>query len=260
MKNRHRVVWTKGMFLTPQHFQTQHQFLEENIQFRFLASNYANWGVTELDIDSEALGNGHVRLTKCSGIMPDGEAFDIPNVDDMPPSRSVVEHFPPTKSSLDVFLAIPENRLRARNVGLRVFAVATPDGWRVMPGGLTRVAAEGDARGIAMQRGGRSKDTWVLSDAPINAAFSLLSRTVKPEDLVTARANLPSRAAENLFWFGRYGERCEATVRLLRVAIAGVLDDNADEADGNVKRRTLPAPSIAAASCTSLRTFPSAAR
>jgi uncharacterized circularly permuted ATP-grasp superfamily protein/uncharacterized alpha-E superfamily protein len=123
-------------------------------------------------------------------------------------------------------------QLRARNVGLRVFAVATPQGWRVMPGGLTRVAGEGDARGIAMQRGGRSKDTWVLSEAPVNAAFSLLSRTVKPQDLVTARANLPSRAAENLFWFGRYGERCEMALRLLRVAIAGVLDDSADEADG----------------------------
>jgi uncharacterized circularly permuted ATP-grasp superfamily protein/uncharacterized alpha-E superfamily protein len=128
-------------------------------------------------------------------------------------------------------------QLRARNVGLRVFAVATPQGWRVMPGGLTRVAAEGDARGIAMQRGGRSKDTWVLSEAPVNAAFSLLSRTVKPDDLVTARANLPSRAAENLFWFGRYGERCEMSLRLLRVAIAGVLENNAEDAGG-------PAPAL----------------
>ena len=123
-------------------------------------------------------------------------------------------------------------QLEARNVGLRVFAVATPDGYRVMPGGLTRVAGPGDMRGIAMQRGGRSKDTWVLSDAPVNASFSLLSRTVKPEDLISSRANLPSRSAENLFWFGRYGERCEWGARLLRVAIAGVLDDNADAPDG----------------------------
>jgi uncharacterized circularly permuted ATP-grasp superfamily protein/uncharacterized alpha-E superfamily protein len=123
-------------------------------------------------------------------------------------------------------------QLRARNVGLRVFAVATPDGYRVMPGGLTRVAAEGDSRGIAMQRGGRSKDTWVLSDAPVNVAFSLMSRTVQPADLVTSRANLPSRSAENLFWYGRYGERCEMAARLLRVAIGGVLDDNAGEAEG----------------------------
>jgi uncharacterized circularly permuted ATP-grasp superfamily protein/uncharacterized alpha-E superfamily protein len=118
-----------------------------------------------------------------------------------------------------------------RTVGLRVFAVATPEGWRVMPGGLTRVAP-GDFRGIAMQRGGRSKDTWVLSDAPVNATFSLLSSTVKADDLVNARANLASRAAENLYWFGRYGERCDASARLLRVAITGVLDNTAERPGG----------------------------
>jgi uncharacterized circularly permuted ATP-grasp superfamily protein/uncharacterized alpha-E superfamily protein len=122
--------------------------------------------------------------------------------------------------------------MAARTVGLRVFAVATPDGYKVMPGGLTRVAAEGDSRVIAMQRGGRSKDTWVLSDSPVNASFSLLSRTVTPRDLVTSRANLPSRAAENLFWFGRYGERCDAAARLLRVAISDVLDDNDERFEG----------------------------
>ncbi|MEP6873104.1 MAG: circularly permuted type 2 ATP-grasp protein [Burkholderiales bacterium] len=122
--------------------------------------------------------------------------------------------------------------LAPRAVGLRVFAVATPDGYRVMPGGLTRVALDGDSRVIAMQRGGRSKDTWVLSGAPVNASFSLLSTTVKPEDLVGSRVNLPSRAAENLFWYGRYGERCDSAVRVLRVAIAGVLDHAADPSDG----------------------------
>jgi type VI secretion system protein ImpJ len=116
MKSRHRVVWTKGMFLTPQHFQTQDQFLEDTIQFRFAASHYANWGVTALSIDTEALENGQIRLTKCSGIMQDGESFDMPDTDDAPPSRSLVDHFPPTQSSLDVFLAIPESRLRARNI------------------------------------------------------------------------------------------------------------------------------------------------
>jgi uncharacterized alpha-E superfamily protein len=83
-----------------------------------------------------------------------------------------------------------------------------------------------------MQRGGSSKDTWVLSDAPVNASFSLLSSTVKPEDLISSQGSLPSRAAENLFWFGRYGERCDNTARLLRVAIAEVLDGTAERADG----------------------------
>jgi uncharacterized circularly permuted ATP-grasp superfamily protein/uncharacterized alpha-E superfamily protein len=129
-------------------------------------------------------------------------------------------------------LAGPGGALAARTVGLRVFAVATPDGYRVMPGGLTRVALDGESRVIAMQRGGRSKDTWVRSDAPVNAAFSLLSTTVRPEDLVSARANLPSRAAENLFWYGRYGERCEGTARVLRVAIEAALEQAAEPADG----------------------------
>src|ERR1051325_4570001 len=111
MKNRHRVVWTKGIFLTPQHFQTQDRFFEEHLQFRFAASQFANWGVTELIVDSEALDNGQFRLIKCAGIMQDGESFDMPEADDNPPSRSVAEHFSPTQTSLDVYLAIPESRL-----------------------------------------------------------------------------------------------------------------------------------------------------
>ena len=42
-------------------------------------------------------------------------------------------------------------------------------------------------------------------------------------DLVRSDPYLPSRVVENLFWFGRYGERADAAMRLLRVAI----EDNA---------------------------------
>jgi uncharacterized circularly permuted ATP-grasp superfamily protein/uncharacterized alpha-E superfamily protein len=125
-----------------------------------------------------------------------------------------------------------QEQLAARAVGLRVFAVATPNGYRVMPGGLTRVAGDGESRVIAMQRGGRSKDTWVLSGGPVNASFSLLSTTVQAGDLIDVRANLPSRAAENLFWYGRYGERCDNAVRTLRVAIGGLLDHASEPIDG----------------------------
>jgi type VI secretion system protein ImpJ len=118
MRNRHRVVWTKGMFLTPQQFQTQDHFFEAALQFRLAASCFANWGVTGLDIDAEALQNGLFRLAGCSGIMPDGESFDMPDIDDLPPSRAVASHFPPTQESLDVFLGIPESRPRARNVSI----------------------------------------------------------------------------------------------------------------------------------------------
>ena len=115
-------------------------------------------------------------------------------------------------------------RVLARAIGLRVYACATPEGYVVMPGGLTRVASGADARVISMQRGGSSKDTWVLASGPVST-FSLLRRSVTPQDLVRAGANLSSRVVENLFWFGRYAERCDATARLLRVAL-GRFGDN----------------------------------
>jgi uncharacterized circularly permuted ATP-grasp superfamily protein/uncharacterized alpha-E superfamily protein len=146
----------------------------------------------------------------------------------------VLERGHPLKADRAAVLAagVGAERIAPRSVGLRVFAVATPNGYRVLPGGLTRVAGDGESRVIAMQRGGRSKDTWVMSGAPVNASFSLLSTTVKPEDLVGSRANLPSRAAENLYWYGRYGERCDSAARTLRVAIASVLDHGAEPSDG----------------------------
>ena len=110
-------------------------------------------------------------------------------------------------------------RLAAHAVGLRVFACASPDGYTVMPGGLTRVASEHDARVIAMQRGGSSKDTWVMTHGTVNT-FSLLRRSISPSELVRAGTNLSSRVVENLFWFGRYCERCDNTARLLRALIA----------------------------------------
>lgn len=120
--------------------------------------------------------------------------------------------------------------LGARAVGLRVFAVASRDGWRVMPGGLTRVAGSKDARVLSMQRGGASKDTWVLAGAPPDGALTLLRSTVMPDELVrSGAASLSSRAAENLFWLGRYAERAEDAARLLRVALPRFsVDDDED--------------------------------
>src|SRR5690606_26059496 len=62
-------------------------------------------------------------------------------------------------------------------IGLRVFAVAAPAGYAVMPGGLTRVAGHGSARIVSMQRGGGSKDTWVRSPGQVDTSFTLLRAT-----------------------------------------------------------------------------------
>jgi uncharacterized circularly permuted ATP-grasp superfamily protein/uncharacterized alpha-E superfamily protein len=129
--------------------------------------------------------------------------------------------------------------LSARPVGLRAFAVATPDGHAVMPGGLVRVGLTGDTGALSMQRGGGSKDAWVLSDEPVHSAFSLLRTTVTPEDLGRSQGHLSSRAAENLFWFGRYGERCDASARLLRVALSRSVSETAEREEGAVAARML---------------------
>ncbi|TDV11440.1 circularly permuted type 2 ATP-grasp protein [Paraburkholderia caballeronis] len=117
----------------------------------------------------------------------------------------------------------------ARPSALRVYAFAGPDGsWSVMPGGFTRLAAERRST-VSMQLGGSSVDTWVLSSQPV-PSFSLLPSPMKPGDLAKRRRTVvSSRAAENLFWAGRYGERAENNVRLCRL-ILGSLDGG--DADG----------------------------
>ena len=112
----------------------------------------------------------------------------------------------------------PDSGLGARAIGLRVFACATPKGYVVMPGGLTRVATGVDARIITMQRGGGSKDTWIQASDKVEE-HGLLKRTITGQDLVRDDTHLSSRVAENLFWFGRNAERCETTARLLRLAL-----------------------------------------
>lgn len=122
-----------------------------------------------------------------------------------------------------------ERRLLARSVGLRVYAVATPKGYVLMPGGLTRVAGDANAHLISMQRGGAAKDTWVLTgDGEVNT-LSLLKTGHTVHDLVRSGSNLSSRVVENLYWTGRYAERFDDTARVLRVALSRLLDAGGED-------------------------------
>jgi len=105
-------------------------------------------------------------------------------------------------------------RITPRPFVLRVFAAATPGGWTMMPGGFCRIADQLDARAVSMGEGARAADVWVVSDKAISMATLLPSG-----DNVRIRRIagwVPSRAADNLFWLGRYLERAEATLRLVR--------------------------------------------
>ena len=99
-----------------------------------------------------------------------------------------------------------------------------------MPGGLTRVASSANVRVVSMQRGGGSKDTWVMSGGAGRRVVHAAATTRSPRPTcVRSRAGIPSRVVENLFWFGRYDERCDDAARLLRLALNQKLQETDDD-------------------------------
>ena len=112
------------------------------------------------------------------------------------------------------------SNIQSRPVVLRVFAVVDAQGgWQVLPGGLARL---GTREGIAsMQRGGSSADVWVQTPPQSTppAPSSATSIPAASDALAQRQRLVTSRAAENLFWMGRYTERTENTLRLVRLSL-----------------------------------------
>jgi uncharacterized circularly permuted ATP-grasp superfamily protein/uncharacterized alpha-E superfamily protein len=126
-----------------------------------------------------------------------------------------------------LFSSLPvwqQTDIQPQHAVLRVYVVATPTGYSVMPGGLTRVSAPTAAPVLSMQGDRGSKDTWVLSATPPDA-FSLLPPAGRPVTLRRSGYDLPSRVVDNVFWMGRYAERAEGLLRLLRSLVVRLLDD-----------------------------------
>ncbi|HTV37385.1 MAG TPA: circularly permuted type 2 ATP-grasp protein [Xanthobacteraceae bacterium] len=119
-----------------------------------------------------------------------------------------------TLSSMPVWR---DGRLQPRPFTLRLFLAKIGERWQVMPGGFVRIAEHGDAHAVSLQRGAATADAWVLTHGPVGDTTLL----PHPERMPVQRAAglLPSRAADNLFWVGRYVERAEATLRLVRAMI-----------------------------------------
>jgi len=109
---------------------------------------------------------------------------------------------------------------QSRSVVLRTYALNTGSGWTAIPGGLVRVAgAQGSV--VSMQRGGHSKDAWVLWDGPVDT-FSMLHPRNEPVALCRGTAGVPSGVADRVFWLGRYVERAENTARIIRSMVTRV--------------------------------------
>jgi len=113
------------------------------------------------------------------------------------------------------------DRLEPRSLVWRTFGLHHGGSYTMMPGGLSRVSPHADGRVVTMRSGGISKDTWVLSDGPIpvrppSQSQPIIIHPARPPSAV------PSRVADHLFWLGRYAERLEQTIRLLRTMLQRV--------------------------------------
>jgi uncharacterized circularly permuted ATP-grasp superfamily protein/uncharacterized alpha-E superfamily protein len=136
------------------------------------------------------------------------------------------------KISLSTAPVLVGDRAEPRHIVLRAHLCATGlaeggGGYAVMPGGLTRFSASAESMVVSMQRGGGSKDTWVLAAGPVDP-FSLLPMPGAAIDISRAGGDLPSRVADNLFWLGRYVERAEAMARMARGVMVRLADQSVE--------------------------------
>ena len=120
-------------------------------------------------------------------------------------------------------------KLVPRPMCIRISMGRTENGWAVMPGGYARISAGDDAKALAMQRGGKVADVWVTSPKRVETP-TLLSASKNAVTRSLTHALLPSRAADNLFWLGRYVERSEQNMRMFRAYFARI-SDGADHGD-----------------------------
>ena len=115
-----------------------------------------------------------------------------------------------------------------RNAVIRSYAFKRGSGYWVMNGGLVRVATQKDAFLVSSQKGGTSKDLWIIGDeeerAPVNP-FKQLPCIDASID------KIPTRRAENLFWLGRYLARAITTTRLIRYAVKRLINVYRDESN-----------------------------
>ncbi len=111
-----------------------------------------------------------------------------------------------------------DGKLQAWSLAIRAFLIAKGEGYDTLPGALARVSPDPDVLLHNMTSGEKSQDVWIVSDRPV-PAVSLLSVAGSQAELKRGGAELPSRAADNLFWLGRNLERAEQLSRLVRITL-----------------------------------------
>jgi uncharacterized alpha-E superfamily protein len=121
---------------------------------------------------------------------------------------------------------------------LRAFVARTADGgWTVMPGGFARVASGDTLPNSLMGSGDLSADCWIVDAGP--TSFAAPGTLTQEPPISRGGGILASQAADNLFWFGRYNERAEMTVRVVRAILGSSIEVDAGRAGAAGARRKL---------------------
>ena len=115
MSQYRKIVWNEGMLLTPHHFQQWDNYYEELLNSRIRSIQPFEYGVLDLQINREAVGNGNFQITNFRGVLPDGLMINAPDADGVPDLRQVGEHFHPEHETLGVHLAIPAKKIGEAN-------------------------------------------------------------------------------------------------------------------------------------------------
>lgn len=109
--------------------------------------------------------------------------------------------------------------LVAKPYALRVFVASSDEGYTVMPGGLALTVNSGAAVSLAASQAD-SRDVWVTAKEPQGPHYSRWRISEEESQVQRLGSRLPSRVADNLFWLGRYVERADWTMRVLRNALS----------------------------------------
>jgi type VI secretion system protein ImpJ len=125
MRRLQPVVWSKGVFLSPQHLQAQDHFVEDSLRFVLDSLTFRYWGFLSLQIDSANISEGLLQIANGSGLFPDGLPFDLSDADDPPRSRVLDECFDDGRSSCVFYLAVPQSRQGGINIGPRRTGLST---------------------------------------------------------------------------------------------------------------------------------------
>lgn len=130
-------------------------------------------------------------------------------------------------------------KLEPRNVVARAFCIASKDQYSVMPGGLVRVAPDGETVRVSNQRGGTSKDFWILDENQVKEEKNRHWQQ-KSSVAISGLNDLPSLTAENLYWAGRYVGRTLVNARFLRTVMRQMaIVQNRDEKPDSEKLKVL---------------------